>query len=177
MRTPPRAHQLVVRTLSARATSGTLQCGQLTIRCAIGRSGRRVRKREGDGASPVGVWPIREAFWRRDRLCRPSTRLSLRALSAADGWCDASRDHNYNRFVVHPYGASAETLWRSDGLYDVIVVLGYNDKPRIPGRGSAIFLHCARDGYAPTEGCIAVARRDLIKLLPRLSRRTTIRIP
>lgn len=94
-----------------------------------------------------------------------------------DGWCDDSSDRNYNRHILHPYPASAEHLWRSDGLYDLVVVLGYNDQPRQPMRGSAIFLHCARPDLAPTEGCIAVARADLLRLLPLLSPRTRLLIP
>ena len=88
-------------------------------------------------------------------------RLPARAIRPDDGWCDASADRNYNRPVRHPYSASAERLWRSDGLYDLVVVLAYNERPRVRGRGSAIFMHVARPGYAPTEGCIALARAHL----------------
>ena len=147
------------------------------MRCALGRTGRRMHKREGDGASPAGVWTLREVYYRSDRLMRPATRLPIRALRPPDGWCDAPADRNYNRRVTHPYPASAEHLWRDDGLYDIVVVLGYNDRPRIKGRGSAIFLHCASPHYKPTEGCIAVRRSDLVGLLARLSRTTTLRIP
>jgi L,D-peptidoglycan transpeptidase YkuD (ErfK/YbiS/YcfS/YnhG family) len=90
------------------------------------------------------------------------------ALRANDGWCDAPGDRNYNRRIEHPYPASAERMWREDGLYDVIVVLSYNELPRIQGRGSAIFLHCAPPGYRPTAGCIAVARGQLLRLVERL---------
>ena len=89
----------------------------------------------------------------------------MRAIRPRDGWCDAPADRNYNRPVRHPYPASAERLWRADGLYDVVVVLGYNDRPRVRGRGSAIFMHVARPGYAPTEGCIALARPHLLRVL------------
>ena len=177
MRTGRNRHQLVVRTLSARSTVGELQFGPLRCRCALGRTGCRVLKREGDGATPSGEWPVREVFFRPERLRRPKTQLPLRAIARSDGWCDAPRDRNYNRRVVHPYPASAEHLWRTDGLYDIVVVLGYNDAPRIDGRGSAIFLHCAWDDYAPTRGCIAVRRADLFRLLPYLNRKMTLRIP
>jgi L,D-peptidoglycan transpeptidase YkuD (ErfK/YbiS/YcfS/YnhG family) len=169
--------QLVVRTLSACATRGALEFGSLRMPCALGRSGRRTRKREGDGASPSGVWHMRQAFFRADRLSRPVSGLPLRAISPQDGWCDESGDRNYNRRIRHPYPASAEHLWREDGLYDVIVVLGYNDRPRRKGRGSAIFLHCAREGFQPTAGCIGVSRSDLIRLMPCLTRRTRLLIP
>lgn len=176
MCTGRRPLQLIVRTLCAQSTTGIMQYGSFSMRCALGRTGQRMRKREGDGASPAGVWALREAFYRSDRLMRPRTALPLRAIRRQDGWCDASGDRIYNRRVTHPYPASAERLWRQDGLYDIVVVLGYNDRPRIKGRGSAIFLHCVRDGYEPTEGCIAVSRHDLLRLLPHLSGRMTLRI-
>jgi L,D-peptidoglycan transpeptidase YkuD (ErfK/YbiS/YcfS/YnhG family) len=176
MRTGPRALQLVVRTLNAAATRGTLELGHRRVRCALGRSGRRVGKREGDGASPIGAFALREVFYRADRGPRPLARMPVHRTAPADGWCDSARDANYNRFVRHPYRASAEHLWRCDGLYDLLVVLGYNDRPVLRGRGSAIFIHCARPGYAPTEGCIALARADLVRLMPALRRGMHLRI-
>jgi L,D-peptidoglycan transpeptidase YkuD (ErfK/YbiS/YcfS/YnhG family) len=169
--------QLFVRSRSASAMRGALQIGQISMPCALGRTGCSTRKREGDGATPRGIWHVREAFYRADRIPRPATPLRLRAIKRDDGWCDAARDANYNRQITHPYGASAERLWREDGLYDIIVVLGYNDGPRIKGLGSAIFLHCARPGFTPTQGCVAVARADLIRLLPWLTTKTSIVIP
>jgi L,D-peptidoglycan transpeptidase YkuD (ErfK/YbiS/YcfS/YnhG family) len=132
-----------------------------------------VRKREGDGATPIGQWRVREVLYRPDRVRRPATPLPVRAMRRHDGWCDAAADRNYNRLVRLPYAASAEPLWRQDALYDVVVVLGYNDA-RVRGRGSAIFLHVARPGYAPTEGCIALARAHVLRLLERLGARAAI---
>ena len=106
---------------------------------------------------------------------RPRTGLRLRPLQPDDGWCDAPGDRNYNRPVRHPYPASAEKMWRTDDLYDVVVVLDHNQRPRVQGRGSAVFLHMARDGYEPTAGCVALGRTDLLKLLPRLSRCIVLR--
>jgi L,D-peptidoglycan transpeptidase YkuD (ErfK/YbiS/YcfS/YnhG family) len=169
--------QLFVRSRSASATRGMLELGSLKIPCVLGRTGCRAQKREGDGATPRGAWYIREAFYRADRLLRPATKLKLRAITRDDGWCDAARDANYNRQIAHPYSASAEHLWREDGLYDIVIVLGYNDCPRIKGVGSAIFLHCARPDRAPTQGCIAISRADLIRLLPRLTTKTRIVVP
>jgi L,D-peptidoglycan transpeptidase YkuD (ErfK/YbiS/YcfS/YnhG family) len=133
-----------------------------------------VRKREGDGATPIGQWRVREILYRSDRMRRPATLLPIREIRLHDGWCDAARDRNYNRPVRLPYAASGEALWRQDGLYDVVVVLGYNDHPRSLGRGSAIFLHVARPGYAPTEGCITLARAHLLRLIARLGTRAAI---
>ncbi len=137
------------------------------FRAAIGKGGflPASQKREGDGASPIGAWPLRRVLYRADRLSAPATQLPVIALEPDMGWCDDPSDPNYNRPVTHPYPASAEHLWREDELYDVIVVLGHNDDPVVPGAGSAIFLHCAKQGYPPTEGCIALQREDLLRLL------------
>jgi L,D-peptidoglycan transpeptidase YkuD (ErfK/YbiS/YcfS/YnhG family) len=147
------------------ASVGSLTLAGVTWPCALGRAGCRHDKYEGDGATPIGTWPLRSLLYRADRLTPPSTRLPLRAIAPDDGWCDAPSDPAYNRPVKHPYGSSAERLWRDDPLYDLIVVLGYNDAPVVPSRGSAIFIHIARDELAPTEGCIALARDDLIAVL------------
>ena len=136
-------------------------------RCALGKGGVAAigAKREGDGATPAGLWPLRRLFYRPDRLSAPRTRLPVTALTTTDGWCDAPGDPAYNQLVTWPYVASAEQLWREDGVYDLIVVLGYNDAPVVAGRGSAIFLHVARPDYSPTEGCVALAQVDLLDVL------------
>lgn len=138
------------------------------IACAIGRAGIRSDKREGDGTTPTGTFPLRRVFYRPDRVPRPATGLPVEALSPADGWCDDPEDAAYNRLVRLPYGTSAERLWRDDHLYDIIVVIGHNDDPVVPGRGSAIFLHVAGPGLAPTEGCIALEEPQLTALLAEL---------
>ena len=117
--------QLFVRALSARATRGWLCLGGLTVPCALGRSGRTALKREGDGATPTGIFHLKRVFFRGDRAPRPRTALPTGVLKPCDGWCDAAGDRNYNRPVRHPYPASAEAMWRQDGLYDVVVVLDY----------------------------------------------------
>lgn len=168
--------KIVVRSHSAGATRGLLTFGNLTFPCALGRSGRRVGKREGDGATPAGTFLLRKAYYRPDRVVRPATGLSVAALRADDGWCDAPGDRNYNRPVRHPYPVSAEHMWRPDGLYDLVVVIGHNDRPRIQGRGSAVFMHVAAPGLQPTEGCIALARPHLQRLLRAVGRSTVVRI-
>lgn len=136
-------------------------------RCALGKGGPRpaADKREGDGSSPTGAWPLRRVLYRPDKGPKPKTGLSVEAIHREDGWCDDPRDPAYNRPVTLPYPASAERMWREDDLYDLVVVLGHNDDPVIPGAGSAIFLHLARPDYGPTEGCVALARADLEALL------------
>ncbi|MDP3493367.1 MAG: L,D-transpeptidase family protein [Hyphomonadaceae bacterium] len=147
--------------------SGQLRWAGHEVRCALGRSGvtPAESKREGDGASPIGVWRMRQVLWRSDRIAAPATRLPAVELIPEAGWCDAPGDPFYNRPVLLPYAASHERLWREDHIYDLIVELGYNDAPVIAGKGSAIFLHVAREDYSPTEGCVACALPDLLALL------------
>jgi len=111
------------------------------------------------------MWRPVLVLYRADRMKRPRTLLPVRPLEPDDGWCDAIGDRNYNRPVRHPYPAGAERLWREDALYDLIVVLDHNRRPRVQGAGSAIFMHVARPGYRPTEGCIALARQHLLLVL------------
>jgi len=159
-----------VLALSAATSRARLAVGSMLIPCALGRAGSRAAKREGDGATPIGRWRVGEVFYRMDRLRRPRTRLPVRPLSRFDGWCDAVGDRNYNRAVRHPYAASAEKLWRSDSLYDLILTLDHNARPRVQGHGSAIFVHVAGPDYPTTAGCIAIARLHLLRVLERLDR-------
>lgn len=142
-----------------------LIAGSLSFRCALGATGVTAAKREGDRATPAGAYPLRRVLYRPDRLAAPETGLPVEALKPEDGWCDAPDDPRYNEQVRLPYAARHEELWREDHVYDVIVVLGYNDEPVVPGRGSAVFMHVARPGYTPTEGCVALALGDLKTLL------------
>ena len=132
---------------------------------ACGRAGVRMDKREGDGASPEGRFVLSPGFYRADRIALPPTHLAMTALRPSDGWVDDPADPRYNRLVSLPYPAHHEEMWRLDGLYDLVVPIGYNTDPPLPGRGSAIFLHVARPDFAATEGCIAVARDTLAGLL------------
>ena len=137
--------------------------------CAVcGRGGVRANKREGDGASPAGTFPLLYGYYRPDRLTMPQSGLRMTPLRPEDGWVDDPKDPNYNRPVTLPYPARHEEMWRADGLYDIVIVIGYNTGPVVPGAGSAIFLHVARPDMAPTEGCIAVERSVLVRLLPML---------
>ncbi len=151
---------------TARSDGGFDLAGRGT-RCALGRAGvaAAADKRERDGKSPLGIWPIRRVLYRPDRGPPPRTALPVRSITPEDGWCDAPDDPAYNRPVKRPYPASCEAMWRDDGLYDLVVVLGHNDSPPIPRLGSAIFLHLAGPAYAPTEGCVALSRPDLEALL------------
>jgi L,D-peptidoglycan transpeptidase YkuD (ErfK/YbiS/YcfS/YnhG family) len=151
-----------------------LEAGAIAMRCAVGRSGLKREKREGDGATPLGRWALREVFYRPDRLGAPLTQLPARALTPSDGWCDAPGDPHYNRLVQLPFGPSHEELWRKDEIYDVIVVMGYNDDPPVAGLGSAIFFHISRPDYSPTAGCVAIPLERMLDLLTRIGPETHI---
>lgn len=138
-----------------------LRLGQQAWRCALGRGGISRQKQEGDGATPAGLLPLRRVLYRADRVATPACRVPVEPLSPEDGWCDDPADRAYNQRVRLPYPARHEHLWREDALYDLVGVLGWNDAPVRRGRGSAIFLHLARPDLSPTEGCIALAERDL----------------
>lgn len=163
---------------TASARSRRLSGPGFDAACIFGKGGliAAAEKREGDGASPIGIWPVRRVFYRSDRVEPPRSRFRLDAIAPDDGWCDAPADQAYNRLVRRPYCASHETLMREDRLYDLIVVLGHNDDPPVPGLGSAIFLHCRPDHDRGTLGCLAVARDDLVTLIERLEPGDSIEI-
>lgn len=148
-------------------SDGTARWGGRRFRCALGSGGVSSDKREGDGATPAGVLALDRVLYRPDRVTPPATALPVAALDPADGWCDAPDDASYNRQVRLPHDASCEALWRDDRLYDLIVVTDHNHAPVVPRRGSAIFLHVAKPGYGPTEGCIAFALDDLRLIVER----------
>ncbi len=155
---------------------GVLRFDDQEYPCALGRSGVRTEKREGDGATPAGTFPLRQVLYRPDKLSPPACGLPMRALAPTDGWCDDPLHSGYNRLVTLPFNASHEALWRDDNLYDLIVVVGHNDDPPQAGLGSAIFIHCATADYAPTEGCVALAGATLLELLPRLNSDFALRV-
>lgn len=134
-------------------------------RCAIGKGGIRTDKREGDGATPTGLLPLRRVMYRADRLTPPRAAVPVAPIAPDDGWCDDPGHTHYNTQIRLPHPARHEELWRTDAIYDVIGMLGWNDAPVTRGRGSAIFLHLARPGFTPTEGCIALEQRDLLRVL------------
>jgi L,D-peptidoglycan transpeptidase YkuD (ErfK/YbiS/YcfS/YnhG family) len=136
-----------------------------TYRAAFGAAGVSTAKREGDHATPAGVLPLRRVLYRADRVAPPACIVAVEPIAPTDGWCDDPDHRDYNRMVRLPHDGHCEELWRADPLYDVIGVLGWNDRPVERGRGSAIFLHVARPDYAPTEGCVALALPDLVRLL------------
>lgn len=155
---------------------GHLACGGAVYDCALGKAGITSNKQEGDGATPIGQFALKQVYYRADRVETPRTGLPLSTIKANNGWCDAPADSNYNRLVQHPYPASAERLWREDHRYDLIVVLGHNDNPVVPGAGSAIFIHIAAEDFRPTEGCIALREEDLLAVMSQCTTDSTIEI-
>lgn len=167
---------VVVRQRPGNITQGLVSIGGTAFPCALGRAGISTRKREGDGTTPHASMHPYMVFFRADRRRSGIGPLRLPAIPirAHLGWCDAPLDARYNRPVRLPFAASHEAMFREDRLYDVCIVLDWNIRPRTRGRGSAIFLHLARPGMKPTEGCIAVSPRTMARLLPLLSRKTRI---
>jgi L,D-peptidoglycan transpeptidase YkuD (ErfK/YbiS/YcfS/YnhG family) len=147
---------------------GRLHWSRGSAAAAVGRAGVKADKREGDGATPAGTYPLVSVLYREDRITPLTSRLPLRRLAPNDGWVDEPSDARYNRLVELPYPASAEEMWREDHLYDALVVIGYNMEPVIPGAGSAIFLHIATPDFAPTAGCVAVSKEVLLGLIALL---------
>ena len=158
------------------SASGRLQVGTLDIACTLGRSGvcAAADKREGDGCTPLGEWPLRGVLLRPGKIDPAAIQLPWRWVREGDGWSDDPADPAYNRPVHLPRPFSAESLLREDDAYDVIIILGHNDAPPVPGQGSAIFLHLSEG--RPTAGCIAIDRGDMLKLLPMLAPGDTVEI-
>jgi L,D-peptidoglycan transpeptidase YkuD (ErfK/YbiS/YcfS/YnhG family) len=167
---------MVTRVPGQNPPLGRLHAGPLVLRCALGGGGVKRDKREGDHASPAGRWHLLSGFYRSEMPLNRPVLLPMRQIRPGQGWCDDPRSGLYNRPIVAPFRQSHEKLWRADHLYDIIIVLDYNILPRRKNRGSAIFLHCARPDFKPTEGCIALRAEDFRRLLPRLSSKTVLTI-
>jgi L,D-peptidoglycan transpeptidase YkuD (ErfK/YbiS/YcfS/YnhG family) len=163
------------------APIGRLTAGDIDVPCALGRSGivPGADKKEGDGATPAGRWPLRQLLYRPDRLPPPQSKLPVAEISPSDGWCDDPEDTRYNLPTPLPYAASAESLWREDELYNLCVILGHNDAPVIPYKGSAIFFHVAKQKgslLCATEGCVALPQDILLRILTNCSANSIMEI-
>jgi L,D-peptidoglycan transpeptidase YkuD (ErfK/YbiS/YcfS/YnhG family) len=145
-------------------------------RAAVGATGVSPTKKEGDKTTPAGTFPLPFGMYRPDRIELPDTSLPMTPLREAHAWVDDPTDLKYNQLVELPYPAHTEEMWRADGIYDLLVVIGYNMNPTRPGTGSAIFLHIARPHFTPTEGCIAIERSALLNLIPLLGPASTLTI-
>ena len=171
-----RVRAIHVRTLPGRRSQGLLTAGGRTFRVALGRAGIKAAKREGDGATPAGRFHPLRLWWRADRLPRPHTQLPARRIVPEDAWCEDPADRRYNQPFRRSATEPGDRLLRGDGLYDLIIEIDHNTRPRIAGRGSAVFIHVARPGLGPTAGCVAMPAAALKRLLRRLGRNTRIMI-
>ena len=167
---------IVVRVRPGARARGWLRAGPQQIPVALGHSGIRADKREGDRGTPRGRFRPLRVWWRADRGSRPHTPLPVRRIGPADGWCEDPSERRYNRPIRVPPGSPGDRLWREDHLYDLLVEIDHNVRPRVSGRGSAVFMHVARPGLAPTAGCVALRAPALRWLLARLGRKTRIMI-
>lgn len=166
--------RITVRRKPGNSSRGWLIAGMLALPVALGRGGIKANKREGDAGTPRGNFRLKRLWWRADKHPRPVTSLPLQRITSADGWCENPTDRHYNRPIKIPAHANADRLARSDDLYDFIIEIDHNTRPRIAGRGSAVFIHAARKGFAPTAGCVALELRTLRRILSRLGPDTRI---
>lgn len=166
--------RITVRRKPGDSTRGWLTAGPLSLPVALGRGGIKANKREGDGGTPRGAFRPKRLWWRAERHARPATLLPARRIKPDDGWCEDPSDRAYNRPVKLPAGSKADRLARADALYDFIVEIDHNTRPRIVGRGSAVFIHVARPQFKPTAGCVALDINSLRRLLARVGPRTRI---
>jgi L,D-peptidoglycan transpeptidase YkuD (ErfK/YbiS/YcfS/YnhG family) len=175
-RRDPSLGMIRIRTSAGDSTRGWLTAAGHTVPVALGRGGIRVNKREGDGGTPEGTFRPRRLWWRADRHPRPRTYLPVRAIRPEDGWCEDPGSRHYNRPIRLHRKSSADRLMRDDHLYDFIVEIDHNFSPRIAGRGSAIFLHLARENFSPTAGCVSMTKSAMLQMLRRLGPQTRIMI-
>jgi L,D-peptidoglycan transpeptidase YkuD (ErfK/YbiS/YcfS/YnhG family) len=168
--------RMTVRRRPGNPSQGWLVAGPLALPVALGRGGIKANKREGDGGTPRGTFRLKRLWWRGERHSRPATLLPAERIKPDDGWCEDPSDRRYNRHVKIPPQSKADRLARQDNLYDYIVELDHNTRPRIAGRGSAVFIHVARPGFAPTAGCVALKINSLRRLLARLGPRSRIMV-
>jgi L,D-peptidoglycan transpeptidase YkuD (ErfK/YbiS/YcfS/YnhG family) len=163
-----------VRARPGQRSRGLLITGQRVVPVVLGRSGIRVNKREGDGATPAGRFRPLRLWWRPDRGPRPRVLLPVRRITPDMAWCEDPADRRYNRPFRRSANEPGDRLWREDGLYDLILEIDHNTRPRVAGRGSAVFLHVARPDRRPTAGCVAMGAGTLRRLIGALSPRTRI---
>ena len=146
------------------------------IKCAVGKRGIGKKKREGDLITPKGIFKIKKVYYRKDRVKNLITKIKKVAIKKDMGWCDDPKSLKYNKSVKFPFKYKSEKLFRTDNIYDIIIVLNFNMNPTIKNKGSAIFIHVAKNNLSPTKGCIAIKKKELKKILKFLTTRTKIEI-
>jgi L,D-peptidoglycan transpeptidase YkuD (ErfK/YbiS/YcfS/YnhG family) len=166
--------RLHVRSRPGDPAQGWLAAGPLRLPVALGRAGVKANKREGDGGTPRGTFRPLRLWWRADRGPRPRALLPMRRIGPDLAWCEDPTDRRYNRPMRVPPDAAGDRLWRPDHLYDLVIELDHNARPRVARRGSAVFIHVARPGFRPTAGCVALSLPRLRWLVSRLGQKTRI---
>jgi L,D-peptidoglycan transpeptidase YkuD (ErfK/YbiS/YcfS/YnhG family) len=156
--------------------SGYLKYKNLKFRCALGRAGIRIKKKEGDNITPKGTYKIIRIYCRKDRIKKIKSKIKIFKINKDMGWCDDPKSTKYNRLIKLPSQYRYEKFYRSDHLYDLILVLNYNMKPTIKNKGSAIFIHLAKRNYSSTKGCVGLSKNNLLKILKIINKNTKIKI-
>jgi L,D-peptidoglycan transpeptidase YkuD (ErfK/YbiS/YcfS/YnhG family) len=174
-RNPPLS-RITIRASASDSRRGWLMLKGQVIPVALGRGGIQANKREGDGGTPKGTFRPRQLWWRADRHPRPLTHLPVRAIRPQDAWCEDPGNRHYNQPIRLQRDQAGDRLTREDHLYDFIVEIDHNTSPRVAGRGSAVFLHLARENFGPTAGCVSMTKQAMRHLLRRLGRNTKIMI-
>ena len=146
------------------------------LKCSVGKSGITNSKNEGDLATPKGIFKLGLLYYRKDRIKFLICKIKKKIIKKNMGWCNDSRSYKYNKEVNFPFKYRAEKLYRDDKIYDILINIKYNQSPILKKRGSAIFLHLSNKKYKPTAGCIAVLKRDFLKILPLINKSTKIQI-
>ena len=156
--------------------SSYLKYKNFRFRCALGKAGIGKKKKEGDNITPLGLYKIVKIYYRKDRIKKISSKFKLIKITKNIGWCDDPNSEKYNQIINLPTKYSYEKLYRKDNVYDLILVLNYNMKPVIKNKGSAIFIHVAKKNYQPTQGCVALKKNDLLKILSKVDNNIKIKI-
>jgi L,D-peptidoglycan transpeptidase YkuD (ErfK/YbiS/YcfS/YnhG family) len=146
------------------------------VKCALGKRGIGSKKQEGDHITPVGLFKIKSLLYRRDRIKKIKTRLKKIIIRKTMGWCNDPESKKYNKLIKLPSKSSYEKLYKKNNVYDIILVLDYNMHPTKKGKGSAIFIHIAKKNYKKTEGCIAIKKLDLLKIIREIRNNTRVKI-
>ena len=153
----------------------TLEVDEFQFRCSIGKNGTKRKKKEGDLSTPKGIFKFKEIFYRPDRVSLEKSNIKSKKITKNMGWCDDVKSKYYKKLVTTKIKCRHEKLYRKDRNYDYFIVLDYNLKKTIKGKGSAIFLHLT-ENYKPTEGCIAIQKKDFQILLKLIKKNTYIKI-
>ena len=146
------------------------------LKCSVGKSGTTKSKKEGDLATPVGLFKLGNLYYRSDRNRPIKSGLQKKIIKKNMGWCDDIKSKKYNKEIRFPFKFKAEKLYRKDRIYDIFINIKYNQTPIVKAKGSAIFLHLANQKYKPTKGCIPILKKDFLKILPKITNNTRILI-